>query len=367
MKKKCVLPCAFIAAMGLVEGWPIPIGPERKYIGDRHERKLACTVRAEASWSGLSSGSDTQQCVYQPDDGWEIIEYSLIVNSQNNGGHDVSFTGGAVEVATFSEIDAAYDELMDFAYVSDDDSLWTKLENKKKEHMRIRSLFKTSGVELVANAHARAHGSFYDRKRGWSDISVFVWEVYLGADRNSVKESLVKEFRIELTQLPAPAPAPSESEKPLNDICRHAEVLSVGEILEGSTVSATYESQYSGCGGIFSDTPGVWYRVHGTGKKLKATTCTGFYWYDGDFDSEITVYEGNPSCSGMMCIDVNDDDDTDECGSESSVTWKTKKNTEYFIHVTGDWSITGNNEFGITLREAAKKKKKTLRIPDGDW
>ena len=105
---------------------------------------------------------------------------------KNNGGHEVSYSGDALEVATYFESKGAWDSLMEFAAKCDvtaycDGDLMAKLQDKQSNHMS--SIYSTNSNRqvLVASVDANKHGMKYiNEKRGWSDIEVEVEEIFLG-------------------------------------------------------------------------------------------------------------------------------------------------------------------------------------------
>ena len=87
-------------------------------------------------------------------------------------------------------------------------------------------------------------------------------------------------------------------------------------------------------------TPGVWYKILGTGGTLTVSICTkdGFdITGAADFDTIIHVYEG--SCEELICVDGNDDYTSPEtrssCGVGSVVSWSSELNKEYWVRVSG--------------------------------
>ena len=94
---------------------------------------------------------------------------------KNNGGHEVSYSGDALEVATYFESKGAWDSLMEFAakcditaYCDGDLMAKAKLQDKQSNHMS--SIYSTNSNRqvLVASVDANKHGMKYiNEKRGW--------------------------------------------------------------------------------------------------------------------------------------------------------------------------------------------------------
>ncbi len=93
---------------------PTPVEPETKTI-------TACShLSVTASWDGISARQETNQCKYSPPVGWRIINYQVQEHNKSNGSCAVSF-----------------DERL-----------------------------------LTAKVRAKAHGSTFDQKRGWINVTV---------------------------------------------------------------------------------------------------------------------------------------------------------------------------------------------------
>ena len=70
------------------------------------------------------------------------------------------------------------------------------------------------------------------------------------------------------------------------------------------------------------------------------------YTQDGDFDSQISVFEGG--CGAWQCVGGNDDDDTDSCGTEAGVHFKSDKGKMYYILVFGYFD---SGDFGFVVKK----------------
>ena len=98
------------------------------------------------------------------------------------------------------------------------------------------------------------------------------------------------------------------------------------------------------CGAfIGTGSPGVWYKVVGTGVPLTATTCSEFT----DFNTAISVFSGD-TCGfdNLVCVGGNDDDHTNTCSvgyGRSTYTWPTKQGMRYYILIHGGyWADLGD-------------------------
>lgn len=134
----------------------------------------------------------------------------------------------------------------------------------------------------------------------------------------------------------------------VNDQCAAAlevELNRVGGARQGNTSGAkpdmdSIEKSSCGTGGA-----GAWYSIMGTGTVFQASTCV-----EGtDHKTAIQVYSGE--CGKLTCIDSGAGNKA-LCGNDgrgSVVSFKTQKDVEYFVLVTGRREgITGNFGFDIT-------------------
>ena len=134
---------------------------------------------------------------------------------------------------------------------------------------------------------------------------------------------------------------------PFNDLCSDAGRISVGGNVHGTTCGATEDS--APLCGIDNTSPGVWYRVSGTGHRMTASTCN-----DGtDYDTKISVFCAD--CASLPCVDGNDDPDgtPTECmiGSKvrkARVSWCSQYGSEYLILVHGFRQFIGDFELSVT-------------------
>jgi hypothetical protein len=144
-------------------------------------------------------------------------------------------------------------------------------------------------------------------------------------------------------------PSPTkETPRPLNDVCASAiGLLSTNTSqVDGSTVGATFDDVGS-CGSASRSGNGVWYTIYGNGKPIKASTCQGTY-----FDTSIAVYSG--TCGQLSCISGNNDGlPSNQCGTQSSVTWPTSDQQTYYILVKGS-TDDSNGKFTLSITETVE-------------
>jgi hypothetical protein len=125
-----------------------------------------------------------------------------------------------------------------------------------------------------------------------------------------------------------PLPAPE------NDKCDDAIEIAVGDVVEGSTTFANTDADLTGVCNT-NASPSVWFLIEGTGDAVIAETCGSTY------DTYLSVFEGD--CDALTCIQANDD----SCGLQSSISFQTTPDENYFIRVFGFAANSG--DFVLTL------------------
>lgn len=104
--------------------------------------------------------------------------------------------------------------------------------------------------------------------------------------------------------------------------CIGAVSKSVPSTTLGTTVGSVLYAPVS-CGSAGSrNSPGLWFRVTGTGGDVTASLCSL-----ADYDTLLSVWTG--SCSSLVCVGGNDD----SCGLKSSVTWTSVSGLTYYVFV----------------------------------
>jgi hypothetical protein len=125
-----------------------------------------------------------------------------------------------------------------------------------------------------------------------------------------------------------------------NDTCFSARSIGIPSVTDGETVCATEDREPFECGSNAPGFFGVWYRVIGNGRILRASTCPA----DGgnaSYDSQISVYCGG--CFGLTCIAGNDD----TCGLRSRVQWCSAPGQPYLILVHGFFESRGSFRLAV--------------------
>lgn len=133
----------------------------------------------------------------------------------------------------------------------------------------------------------------------------------------------------------------------INDFCVNALWATVQKtendydvLTIGSTKNATFDGVDTCV--VENQSPGVWYRVEGTGTGMVASTCHPVT----DFDTKISVFRG--VCDDLECVAGNDDGPG--CSSAGSqVSWLSTPGDIYYILVHGWGSLVGT--FALSIKE----------------
>jgi hypothetical protein len=130
---------------------------------------------------------------------------------------------------------------------------------------------------------------------------------------------------------------------PVNDVCAAAAAISLEDgIFLGNTENATEDFIVGApCGEEAYTSPrGVWYKITGNEKFLRATVCTG---WGSSADSVISVYTGD--CSGLICAAESS---YVNCGSLGGrfVSWESLDGVEYYLFVHSPYA-SGSFELQI--------------------
>jgi subtilisin-like proprotein convertase family protein len=118
-----------------------------------------------------------------------------------------------------------------------------------------------------------------------------------------------------------------------NDLCSTATVVSCGDSLAASNLSATNTDQPTATCGTAPGGPGVWFHFVGNGDVVTAATCA-----TASYDSKLNVYSGTCGAATLVCVGGNDDG----CGTRSSFTFPSTVGVDYYILVTGFSGATSN-------------------------
>lgn len=157
-------------------------------IGEEREVTAISHLGANASWDGCSAKSDENTAIYNPPPGWAIVEYNTVTHSQSNGSSSVSVIGKDINFVSLTEWTKSFDDLIDLAAKINNQEAKANLQQKKSEYEKFYTHIKSNMNTIQAIAKAKAHGTCYDRKRGWSEISVIAKLVFIGTDSDLKRE-----------------------------------------------------------------------------------------------------------------------------------------------------------------------------------
>ncbi len=114
---------------------------------------------------------------------------------------------------------------------------------------------------------------------------------------------------------------------PANDQCANAVDVGCGVSVTGTTIGANDDANAGTCQGVDNTSPGVWYRLIGTGDQVTVSTC------GSAVDTKLHVYAGN--CNALSCIAANDDGPNPPCaGFSSQVLFTSLPGVSYYIMVS---------------------------------
>jgi len=106
------------------------------------------------------------------------------------------------------------------------------------------------------------------------------------------------------------------------------------------------EASYSTCAGG-KQWQGVWYRIKGTGKRIRAATVSGYT----HFDTVLELHSDCPASGGQdTCLGYNDD--SSHQGLEASLDWDSVDGTYYYLFVRGYEGAVGL--FSLDVYEVAE-------------
>ncbi|HRK82008.1 MAG TPA: hypothetical protein PLZ12_11210 [Saprospiraceae bacterium] len=109
-----------------------------------------------------------------------------------------------------------------------------------------------------------------------------------------------------------------------NDFCATALAASCGSTITGNTEGAFPDISQGICeGSNLLPGHGVWYQIQGDGSIMTLDLCAS------SFDTKVHVYEG--ACGSLRCVASNDD----ACGAQSSLSFPSLPNQNYYILVSG--------------------------------
>ena len=123
-----------------------------------------------------------------------------------------------------------------------------------------------------------------------------------------------------------------------NDMCLGAKGPLRDSVVRGSTVGSLSNEKAPLCDSRSRNGKyGAWYWLEGDENFVIADTCSN----ETNFDTQISVFEGS-SCDELQCVAANDD----FCGEQSTVSWRSRTGTNYYILVHGQNDTQGDFALG---------------------
>ncbi len=166
---------------------------------ERRYRVFGCTASVEASWSGLSGDSESASCIANPPMGyllWDIDQPPAV--SSNNGTYTISRLVNGLEFRYQEEVEDAYKEALDVASKIADEkqkvAVEARINSDWNRHRRIVQNVQTNKDTVRVDVSARTHGSAFDRKRGWEEVTVYLL-VGCAAPRN-LRDQLLDKYQL---------------------------------------------------------------------------------------------------------------------------------------------------------------------------
>lgn len=145
---------------------------------------------------------EAASAIYTPPPGWVVLQTRVQEFSSNSGSTEVSVIGGGLNLVTEEVLSAAFDAAIDVAGKKGDDDLSAKLMEKKNQSRNEVRKYQANMNTVQAIVRASGSHNFFDRKRGWQDISVFADLVFLGSsDVSAVVANIEHEFGIDVPGL----------------------------------------------------------------------------------------------------------------------------------------------------------------------
>jgi|GEM_PF-4739716 len=128
-----------------------------------------CEASCTDSWNG---GDCPRSCSATPPPGFVIIDHRGQNISQSNGGHDISRIAAGQTFDYKRRVERAYKYALDLAGNANNKSAEAKIKQDMNLAIAEAENFSSSHQMVRLNVSASKHGSFIDRKRGWSNHKV---------------------------------------------------------------------------------------------------------------------------------------------------------------------------------------------------
>lgn len=142
----------------------------QKYCSVGSEQWVAgCRASCISGWEGNDC---PKSCSATAPAGYVIMNYREINHSENNGGHDISRIAAGQSFDYKRKVEQAYNYALELAGKANNKAAEAKIKQDMSNAISEAESFNSSHQMVRLNVSASKHGSFIDRKRGWSDHSV---------------------------------------------------------------------------------------------------------------------------------------------------------------------------------------------------
>ena len=154
--------------------------------------RAGCEASCTAGWEGSDC---PRSCTASPPPGYVIVDHRLQVHSQNNGGHDVSRVASGQKFNYRRQVEQAYSYAIEAAGKAGNKAAEGKLREEMRNAISEAESFESTHQLVRLSVSASKHGSFIDRKRGWSKVSVQMLTRCITPD--NLSEQLMKKHALQ--------------------------------------------------------------------------------------------------------------------------------------------------------------------------
>lgn len=128
-----------------------------------------CSTSCTAGWEGNTC---PKSCTATAPVGYVIKNFKHTELSENNGDHSIEKISANQNFNYSNKISKAYSDVLDAAIKANDKDGEIKIRNDMDSKLSEFLHFNSSHNLIKLNVNASKHGSWFDRKRGWSNHKV---------------------------------------------------------------------------------------------------------------------------------------------------------------------------------------------------